>query len=127
MKLWICPFALLLIFTVSVPARAGETGIATCGPYEEYILVYRTLEAMDTAEKIKCGERFEVLDEQKTYAAQHSPFLRIQTSAGAQGFVPRAAVTVVHEQFSPVPRGSGAAPSAPVTPTAIPSEVRVPD
>jgi hypothetical protein len=127
MKLWICPVALLLVFSISAPAHAGETGIATCGPYEEYILVYRTVEAMDAAEKIKCGEKFEVLDEQKTYASQHSPFLRIQTAAGAQGFVPRASVTVVREQFSPVPRGSGATPSAAAAPAAIPSEVRVPD
>jgi hypothetical protein len=117
----------LFVFSVSAPSRAGETGIATCGPYEAYILVYRSVEALDAGEKIKCGEKFELLDEQKTYASQHAPFLRIQTAAGAQGFVPRAGVTVVHERFSPAPRGPAAAASAPVAPGAIPSEVRVPD
>jgi hypothetical protein len=127
MKRLLWPFALLLFLSIPSPVRAGETGIATCGPYEEYVLVYRTVEVLDAAEKIKCGEKFEVLDEQKTYASQHSPFLRIQTAAGAQGFVPRAAVTIVHEQFSAASRGSGAALSGPVATAAIPSEVRVPD
>jgi hypothetical protein len=127
MKLSRWPCALLFVFSVSAPLRAGETGIATCGPYEAYILVYRSVEALDAGEKIKCGEKFELLDEQKTYASQHTPFLRIQTAAGTQGFVPRAAVTVVHERFSPAPRGPVVAANAPVAPLVIPSEVRVPD
>ena len=127
MKLSLWPFALLVVLSISGPVQAGETGIATCGPYEEYILVYRSVEALDAGGKIKCGEKFELLDEQKSYASQHTPFLHIQTAAGYQGFVPRAAVTVVHEKFSPAPRGSGAAANVPIAPVAIPSEVRVPD
>jgi hypothetical protein len=119
-------FALLLVLSISRPQFAGETGIATCGPYEEYILVYRSVEALDAGEKIKCGERFELLEEQKTYASQHTPFLRIQTAGGKQGFVPRAGVTIVHEKFLPGTREIGVT-SAPAPPVAIPSEVRVQD
>lgn len=118
-------FGLLFVFSFSARLSAGETGIAKCGPYEEYILVYRSVEALDAGEKIKCGDKFELLDEQKTYASQHTPFLRIQTVAGTQGFVPRAAVTVVHDEFSTAPRKAALQETAAAL--AIPPEVRTPD
>jgi hypothetical protein len=89
---------LSLFLAVPTPARAAESGIATCGPNDVYVTLYSSIDTFDVKARLPCGDRLELLEEQKTYAARHTPFVRIQTAEGIEGYIARAAVTMLRRR-----------------------------
>jgi hypothetical protein len=89
-------FLLLWLFAATGPAaRAGDDGVATCGPNDGYVTLYSSLDTFEMKTRLPCGDKLELLEESKSYAAQHTPFLRVQTVAGIEGYIARAAVTIL--------------------------------
>jgi hypothetical protein len=109
-----------ILVACAAPARAGQTAIGACGPYDAYVMVYRTVENLEELKRMKCGEKFEIIDEQKGYAAQHSMYVRIRMADGMEGYVLRASATPVREPVRPV------AAAVAVNPATL-TEVRVAD
>lgn len=127
------PAVALLInaLLVIAPARANDSAIAACGPNDGYVTLYTSIETFEMAGRLPCGTQLELLESQKTYAAQSTPYLRVATNNGKQGYVIRSAVTIVHEMQqtsrAAATKVTPASPAASVARTAIPSEVRVLD
>jgi hypothetical protein len=120
------------VLGVCAPARGDDAVIAQCGPNDGYVTLYQSIDTFDIAGRVRCGARLELLESQKTYAAQHTNYVRVGTEDGKQGYLSRTAITIVHN--APQANRSGAAertvaPStvAPAEPLAIPAEIRVLD
>src|ERR1700676_1860210 len=109
-------FLLLWLFVAFAPAaRAGDDGVATCGPNDGYVTLYSSLDTFEMKTRLPCGDKLELLEEGKSYAAQHAPFIRIQTVEGIEGYIARAAVTIprpaTKQSHSGDPKQIGAPPA----------------
>lgn len=102
------------LLAVSAPAR-GDAGTATCGPNDDYVTLYYSLETFEMAARVPCGAKLAVLDEQRTYAAQKTPYVRVQTADGKVGYVTRNAILIVE---APAPPAS--VPNSAPSPAALP-------
>ena len=117
---------------VCAPARGDDSAIAQCGPNDGYVTLYQSLDTFDIAGRVQCGARLELLESQKTYAAQHTSYVRVATDDGKQGYLSRAAITIVRNA-PPANRGGATAraltssSAVPAAPTAAPSEIRLLD
>ena len=122
--------AALCIIAIAAPARAADSAVATCGPNDGYVTLYISIDSFEMAARLPCGTQLDLVEAQKSYAAQHTPYLRVATEDGKEGYVARTAITIVHNAPQMV-RAAAAkvapTPAAPVTPAVIPSEVRVLD
>jgi len=119
---------LVIAFLSSPHARADDSVIALCGPNDGYVTLYMSIDTFEMAARLPCGTQLELLESQKTYAAQHTFYVRVATEDGKQGYVVRAAITIVHNAPQPTASTKSAAlPPSTVGPAAGPSEVRVLD
>jgi hypothetical protein len=111
------PAALFLFFAcllaIAGPVR-GDTGTAACGPNDDYVTLYYSLETFEMAARVPCNAKLAVLDEQRSYAAQHTPYVHVQTAEGKVGYVTRNAIMIVE-----APAASASAPS-PAAPASVP-------
>jgi len=104
--------SLACLLAIALPSH-GDTGIAACGPNDDYVTLYYSLETFEMAARIPCGAKVAVLDDQRTYAAQHTPYVRVQTSEGKVGYLMRNAIAIVEAPAVPAsaPTPSTLAPS----------------
>ncbi len=118
------------ILFATMSARANDTAVATCAPNDGYVTLYLSLETFEVAARLQCGTRLELLESQKTYAAQHTQYVRVAAEDGKQGYVTRSVLTI-YSNATPANRPVAAKPATPVAaPPAVatpPSEMRVPD
>jgi hypothetical protein len=115
----------VLLLPLAAPARAGDSAVATCGPNDGYVTLYYSLDNYEMAARLQCGDPLKLLDDQKSYAAQHTPYLHVETTEGAQGYVARTAITIVHNT-SLATRPAGMKPSMPEASTQPPAQVSAP-
>jgi hypothetical protein len=119
-----------LFLLAALSARANDTAIATCAPNDGYVNLYMSIETFEVAARLRCGTQLELLESQKTYAAQHTQYVRVATEDGKQGYVMRSVLTI-YRNTAPANRPVAAKTPIPVTaPPAVaapPSEMRVPD
>jgi hypothetical protein len=108
--------AAVLLFFASLPALAvplrGDTGTATCGPNDDYVTLYYSIETFEMAARLPCNAKLAVLDDQRTYAAQKAPYVRVQTADGKVGYVTRNAIVIVG---TAAPAASAPNPAAPTS------------
>jgi hypothetical protein len=104
---------LLLFLALATPSRAAEAGIATCGPNDAYVTLYSSIDTFEMQKRLACGEKVELLEEQESYGARHTPFIRIRTEGGIEGYLARAAVTILPGRTEPSRRRAGANPVGP--------------
>ncbi len=80
--------SLLFIFALSlasaVPAFASDIGAVKCGPNQDRVWVYESLNSFDVETRLKCGEAVEILSRVRGY-------VKIRTASGVEGYVPDAA------------------------------------
>ena len=106
------PFlSLACLLAISAPVR-GDTGTAACGPNDDYVTLYYSLETFEMAARVPCGAKLAVLDDQRSYAAQRAPYVRVQTADGKVGYVTRSAIAMVE---APAPPASVPSPAAPAS------------
>ena len=109
------PAALFLflacLLAIAGPVR-GDVGTAACGPNDDYVTLYYSLETFEMAARVPCGAKLAVLDDQRTYAAQHTPYVRVQTTDGKVGYVTRNAIVIVE---TPAPAASAPSPAVPAS------------
>jgi hypothetical protein len=124
---------LSLLLTVATAARAGDAGVATCGPNDVYVTLYHSLDTFEMEARLPCGAKLELLEQEKGYAEQHTPYLRIRTAEGTEGYIARTAVVVLHgaarqnETASTKPVAASPAKHRPEAQTLIAAEVKIPD
>src|SRR5262249_28455078 len=88
-------FLLLAVSTLAaLPLRANDYAIANCNPSDAFITLYSSIDTFELAARLPCGVQVDLLESQKTYAAQHTPFVRVATEDGKQGYVSRSVLTV---------------------------------
>jgi hypothetical protein len=118
--------SLACLLAISAPAR-GDAGTAACGPNDDYVTLYYSLETYEMAARVPCGAKLAVLDDQRSYAAQRAPYVRVQTADGKVGYVTRNAIAIVEAPVPPASAPNSApssAPSASVPPAATKSAGR---
>jgi hypothetical protein len=121
---------LAIVFLASPPAApAADSAIALCGPNDGYVTLYMSIDTFEMAARLPCGAPLELLESQKTYAAQHTFYVRVATEDGKQGYVARTAITVVYNPPQPDRAAAKSAlqPASAGAPFAVPSEMRVLD
>ena len=79
--------SLLLIFAFAlasaVPAFASDIGAVKCGPNQDRVWVYESLNSFDVETRLKCGETVEIVSRVRGY-------VKIRTASGVEGYVPDA-------------------------------------
>jgi len=103
--------SLAFLLATAVPVRA-DSGTAACGPNDDYVTLYYSLETFEMAARVPCRAKLAVLDDQQTYAAQHTPYVRVQTAEGKVGYVTRNAIVIVEAPAAPTSAPTPAAPPA---------------
>jgi hypothetical protein len=103
MKSFPCFLLLACLLASAAAARAGDTGTAACGPNDDYVTLYYSLDTFEMGGRLACGSKLAVLDEQKTYAAQRAPYVRVETADGKLGYVARSAIVIVYSAGPPSP------------------------
>jgi hypothetical protein len=66
------------------PAFASDIGGVKCGPNQDRVWVYESLNSFDVETRLKCGETVEIL-------ARVRGYVKIRTASGVEGYVPDAA------------------------------------
>ncbi|HWW51162.1 MAG TPA: hypothetical protein VN044_05440 [Verrucomicrobiae bacterium] len=133
MKLLPAYLTLLLLLTVATAARAGDAGVATCGPNDVYVTLYRSLDTFEMQARLPCGAKLELLEQEKGYAEQHTPYIRIRTVEGTEGYIARTAVVILrgearqNESATAKPVAASPAKHRAETQTLIAGEVKIPD
>ena len=112
-----------LALLAATSARANDSAVANCGPNDGYVMLYLSLETFEMAARLPCGTQLELLETQKTYAAQHTQYVRVSSEDGKQGYVARSALTIYHNATP----GATKAPEALPATAALPFVMRVPD
>jgi len=103
--------ALSCVFATGVPVRA-DTGTAACGPNDDYVTLYYSIETFEMAARLPCNAKLSVLDDERSYAAQKAPYIRVQTADGKVGYVTRNAIVIVE---TAAPAASAPNPAAPAS------------
>jgi len=65
------------------PAFASDIGGVKCGPNQDRVWVYESLNSFDVETRLKCGETVEIL-------ARVRGYVKIRTASGVEGYVPDA-------------------------------------
>jgi hypothetical protein len=68
----------------ALPAFASDIGTVKCGPNQDRVWVYESLNSFDVETRLKCGETVEILSRVRGY-------VKIRTASGVEGYVPDAA------------------------------------
>jgi len=76
-------FAFAFVF-VSASARASDIGVVKCGPNQDRVWVYESLNSFDVETRLKCNETVEILARMRGY-------VKIRTASGVEGYVTDAA------------------------------------
>jgi hypothetical protein len=71
---------LVLVAAAATSARAESASYALCGPYDAYVLVYKTTERFEELGKLRCSEKVEIIN-------QKGSFAQIRTFDGRSGWV----------------------------------------
>ena len=72
--------AFLILVAGATSARAEAVSYAVCGPYDAYVLIYKTTERFEELGKLRCSEKVEILN-------QKGSFAQIRTQDGRLGWV----------------------------------------
>jgi hypothetical protein len=95
--------------------------------------LYRSLDTFEMEARLPCGAKLELIEQAKGYAEQHTPFIRIRTAEGTEGYIARTAVVVLsgaageNDTASAKPVGRSPAKRKPETRTLLAPEVKIPD
>lgn len=68
----------------ALPAFASDIGAVKCGPNQDRVWVYESLNSFDVETRLKCGETVEILSRVRGY-------VKIRTASGVEGYVPDVA------------------------------------
>ena len=67
----------------ALPAFASDIDAVKCGPNQDRVWVYESLNSFDVETRLKCGETVEILSRVRGY-------VKIRTASGVEGYVPDA-------------------------------------
>ena len=73
----------LAIASSALPAAASDLGAVKCGPNQDRVWVYESLNSFDVETRLKCGEAVEILSRVRGY-------VKVRTASGVEGYVPDA-------------------------------------
>jgi hypothetical protein len=73
----------LAIASSALPAAASDIGAVKCGPNQDRVWVYESLNSFDVETRLKCGEAVEILSRVRGY-------VKVRTASGVEGYVPDA-------------------------------------
>jgi hypothetical protein len=73
----------LAIASLALPAAASDIGAVKCGPNQDRVWVYESLNSFDVETRLKCGEAVEILSRVRGY-------VKVRTASGVEGYVPDA-------------------------------------
>ena len=77
-------FAFAFVFVSASSARASDIGVVKCGPNQDRVWVYESLNSFDVETRLKCNETVEILARMRGY-------VKIRTASGVEGYVTDAA------------------------------------
>ncbi len=78
--------SLLIVVAIAssaLPAAASDLGAVRCGPNQDRVWVYESLNSFDVETRLKCGETVEILSRVHGY-------VKVRTASGVEGYVPDA-------------------------------------
>ncbi|HKV05571.1 MAG TPA: SH3 domain-containing protein [Candidatus Acidoferrales bacterium] len=84
MSRWLRYLLPLAALWITPPVFASDIGAVKCGPNQDRVWVYDSLNSFDVATRLKCGEPVEILSRVKGY-------VKIRTESGQEGYVTDAA------------------------------------
>ena len=102
----------LAIASSALPAAASDIGAVKCGPNQDRVWVYESLNSFDVETRLKCGEAVEILSRVRGY-------VKVRTASGVEGYVPDASfpdLPALPADDSEKPMASVAARAAASTP-----------
>ena len=132
----------LAIASWALPAAASDIGAVKCGPNQDRVWVYESLNSFDVETRLKCGEAVEILSRVRGY-------VKVRTASGVEGYVPdasfpdlpalpaddpekpmasvtaRAAASTPGHTVAPMPPPPAATPIASSLPAASPAPAKV--
>jgi hypothetical protein len=132
----------LAIVSSALPAAASDIGAVKCGPNQDRVWVYESLNSFDVETRLKCGEAVEILSRVRGY-------VKVRTASGVEGYVPdasfpdlpalpaddaekpvasvaaRAAASVPGHTVAPMPPAPATTPIASSVPGAPPAPAKV--
>jgi hypothetical protein len=132
----------LAIASSALPAAASDIGAVKCGPNQDRVWVYESLNSFDVETRLKCGEAVEILSRVRGY-------VKVRTASGVEGYVPdasfpdlpalpaddsekpmasvaaRAAASAPGHTVAPMPPPPAATPIASSSPAAPPAPAKV--
>ena len=73
-------FTFALVLASVAPARASDIGVVKCGPNQDRVWVYESLNSFDVETRLKCNETVEILSRVRGY-------VKIRTASGVEGYV----------------------------------------
>jgi len=74
-------FTFAFVFASAASVRASDIGVVKCGPNQDRVWVYESLNSFDVETRLKCNETVEILSRVRGY-------VKIRTASGVEGYVP---------------------------------------